>query len=265
LRSRSRSQPYGEKSHDHRPHHRPNRRSSPCTAFRAAAEPGRCIYAGNKSDAAPIKFDIHEISAFGATPQNARAAHEHAQRSGQAVQGSCMHAESISVTHRTKARRYGSGNAVLHRLWPMGRVGEDNLHVAQHRHQITYLERLRGNTVKQHLAALRMLFDWLVTGHILATNPAHAVRGPKYVVKRGKAPVLASDEARTLLDSIDVSTLKGLRDRALIGVMVYTFARVSAVLGMKVKDYYTQGRRGVRDLPEILRPAGVARLYCANA
>jgi hypothetical protein len=41
--------------------------------------------------------------------------------------------------------------------------------------------------------------------------------------------------------------------------------RVSAVLGMKVKDYYTQGRRGVRDLPEILRPAGVARLYCANA
>jgi len=70
------------------------------------------------------------------------------------------------------------------------------------------------------------------------------VRGPKYVVKRGKTPVLASDEARTLLDSIDISTLKGLRDRALIGVMVYTFARVSAVLGMKVKDYYTEGRRG---------------------
>jgi site-specific recombinase XerD len=92
-------------------------------------------------------------------------------------------------------------------------------------------------TVKQHLAALRMLFDWLVTGQVIATNPAHAVRGPKYMVKRGKTPVLASDEARTLLDSIDVSTLKGLRDRALISVMVYTFARISAVLGMKVKDY----------------------------
>jgi site-specific recombinase XerD len=99
-------------------------------------------------------------------------------------------------------------------------------------------------TVKQHLAALRMLFDWLVTGQVIATNPAHAVRGPKYVVKRGKTPVLASDEARSLLDSIDISTLKGLRDRALIGVMVYTFARISAALGMKVKDYYTQGRRG---------------------
>lgn len=99
-------------------------------------------------------------------------------------------------------------------------------------------------TVKQHLAALRMLFDWLVTGHIIETNPAHAVRGPKYVVKRGKTPVLASDEARQLLDSVDVNTLKGLRDRAVIGVMVYTFARVNAVIGMKVKDYYTQGRRG---------------------
>lgn len=85
--------------------------------------------------------------------------------------------------------------------------------------------------MKQHLVALRMLFDWLVTGHIIDTNPAHAVRGPKYMVKRGKTPVLASDEARQLLDSIDANTLKGLRDRALIGVMVYTFARVNAVIG----------------------------------
>jgi site-specific recombinase XerD len=115
-------------------------------------------------------------------------------------------------------------------------------------HVAAFVKDLQGSfsapTAKQHLAALRMLFDWLVTGHIIETNPAHAVRGPKYVVKRGKTPVLASDEARQLLDSIDASTLKGLRDRALIGVMVYTFARVNAVIGMKVKDYYTQGRRG---------------------
>jgi site-specific recombinase XerD len=99
-------------------------------------------------------------------------------------------------------------------------------------------------TVKQHLAALRMLFDWLVTGHVIDTNPAHAVRGPRYVVTKGKTPVLAADEARALLDSIPTDSLIGLRDRALIGVMVYSFARVNAVLGMKVKDYFTQGRRG---------------------
>jgi site-specific recombinase XerD len=113
-------------------------------------------------------------------------------------------------------------------------------------------------TVKQHLAALRMLFDWLVTGHVLDVNPAHAVRGPKYVVKKGKTPVLTAEEARELLDSIaiarktprdraarpDEPALVGLRDRALIGVMVYTFARVNAVLQMKVRDYFVQGRRG---------------------
>jgi len=73
---------------------------------------------------------------------------------------------------------------------------------------------------KQHLAALRMLFDWPVTGHVIETNPAHAVRGPKYVVKKGKTPVLNPDEARALLDSIDTASLPGLRDRALIGLMV---------------------------------------------
>ena len=84
-----------------------------------------------------------------------------------------------------------------------------------------FIKELQGGfappTVKQHLAALRMLFDWLVTGHVMETNPAHAVRGPKYVVKKGKTPVLAAEEARALLDAIDTSTLTGLRDRALIG------------------------------------------------
>ena len=105
-------------------------------------------------------------------------------------------------------------------------------------------EQFSPPTVKQHLAAIRMLFDWLVTGHIIEVNPAHAVRGPKYVVKKGKTPVLQADEARALLDAIDTNTLVGMRDRALIGTMVYTFARVNAVLEMKVKDYFIQGRRG---------------------
>jgi hypothetical protein len=75
-----------------------------------------------------------------------------------------------------------------------------------------------------------MLFDWLVTGGILATNPATSVRGPKHVIKRGKTPVLTIDQARVLIESIDTSTLVGLRDRALIGVMTYAFARIGAVV-----------------------------------
>jgi len=89
-------------------------------------------------------------------------------------------------------------------------------------------------TVKQHIAAIRMLFDWLVVGQVVEVNPASAVRGPKHVVKRGKTPVLTADQARTLLDSIETDSLAGLRDRALIGLMVYSFARVSAATRMRV-------------------------------
>lgn len=114
-------------------------------------------------------------------------------------------------------------------------------------HVAAYVEFLGRSysppSVKQHLAAIRMLFDWLVVRQVVEVNPAAAVRGPRHVVKKGKTPVLDADEARHLLDSIDVSTAVGLRDRALIALLIYTFARVSAAIGMSVADYYVQGRR----------------------
>ena len=84
-------------------------------------------------------------------------------------------------------------------------------------------------TAKLRLAALRLLFDWLVTGQVVPVNPAAAVRGPAHTVTEGKTPVLSPEEARQLLDSIEVTTIAGLRDRALIGMMVYSFARIGAV------------------------------------
>ena len=111
----------------------------------------------------------------------------------------------------------------------------------------TYIEEMqrgyRAPTIKQHLAAIRRLFDWLVTGQVVPANPAASVRGPTHIVRTGKTPVLQPAEARLLLDTIDTSTLPGLRDRALLAVMVYSFARVSAVVGMRVEDYYQQGKR----------------------
>jgi integrase/recombinase XerD len=98
-------------------------------------------------------------------------------------------------------------------------------------------------TVKQHLAAIKMLLDWLVIGQVLPFNPAASVRGPRHVVKKGKTLVLSAEQARQLLDSIDVTTLVGKRDRALIGAMVYSFARVSAVINMNVEDYWQNGKR----------------------
>jgi integrase/recombinase XerD len=118
---------------------------------------------------------------------------------------------------------------------------EDPFYRAAARH----IEALRPDFGKPSvkLAAIRMLFDWLVTGQVVATNPAHAVRGPPHVVKTGKPTVLDADQARHLLDSIDTSTVVGLRDRAQIALMTYSFARVSAAVAMDVEDYLPKGKR----------------------
>lgn len=130
--------------------------------------------------------------------------------------------------------------------WCATRLGIHRLADVQPMHVSAYLAGLALSkpSVKQQLAALRMLFDWLVVGQVIAVNPAHAVRGPKHVVKKGRTPVLEREEARALLDSIDTGTPIGLRDRALIGTMIFTFARIGAVVQMNVGDYYNQGRRG---------------------
>ena len=98
-------------------------------------------------------------------------------------------------------------------------------------------------TIKQRLAAVRALFDAMVVGQAMTLNPAAAVRGPSHSAKSGKTPVLDAQEARQLLDAIDVSTPAGLRDRALIGLMVYSFARIGAATAMRVEDVYEKQRR----------------------
>ena len=112
-------------------------------------------------------------------------------------------------------------------------------------HVAAYIETHPASapTVKQHLAATRALFDHLVRHGILPHNPAAPVRGPKHVVEKGKTPVLEASDARSLLDSIEIDSLKGLRDCALIGTMLYTSARVGAVTRMRVRDYHHVGRR----------------------
>ena len=86
-----------------------------------------------------------------------------------------------------------------------------------------------------------MLFDYLVIGQIIPFNPATSVRGPKYVIKKGKTPVLTGSEAKDLFASIETDTIIGLRDRALIGVMAYGFARISAVLEHECRGLLSAG------------------------
>jgi integrase/recombinase XerD len=155
--------------------------------------------------------------------------------------------EFFTVNIRNKNTRVAYGRAAGNFLhWCEGR-GITRIEDVQPIHVAGYIEelgRLRSApTVKQHLACIRMLFDWLVTGQIIPANPAHAVRGPRHSVSKGATAVISSAEARELLDSMDASSVVGLRDRAIVAVMAFTFARVSAVVSLKVEDYYPQKKR----------------------
>jgi len=155
--------------------------------------------------------------------------------------------EFFTAQIRNPHTRRAYARAVAEFLGWCDGVGITSLLQIQPVHVATWIE-LQGRTVsapsvKQRLAAIRHLFDWLVVGQVMPTNPAASVRGPRHSVRMGKTPVLDPEEARLLLDSIDTSTPAGLRDRALIALMVYSFARIGAALAMKVEDVYTQNRR----------------------
>jgi site-specific recombinase XerD len=131
--------------------------------------------------------------------------------------------------------------------WCEAEAGVPSLAAVRPLHVAAWVElQARGRaapTAKLRLAALRHLFDWLVTGQVVAHNPAASVRGPRHSVRKGKTPVLDAAEARRLLDGIDTGTQVGLRDRALIALMIYSFARIGAALAMRVEDVFVQNRR----------------------
>jgi site-specific recombinase XerD len=155
--------------------------------------------------------------------------------------------EFFAANIRNKHTRRAYSQAAREFLAWCERAGVASVADVRPLHVAAYTEQLgrerSAPTVKQRLAAIRHLFDWLVTGQVMPVNPASSVRGPSHSVKRGKTPVLDPEEARALLDSIDVTTPVGLRDRALIGLMVYSFARIGAALAMKIEDVYVQNRR----------------------
>jgi site-specific recombinase XerD len=155
--------------------------------------------------------------------------------------------EFFAGTIRSPHTRRAYGRAVAAFFYWCEDAGVSSIATVQPLHVATWIElqtrERAAPSVKQQLAAIRHLFDWLVTGQVVPVNPAASVRGPSHVVRQGKTPVLEPAEARALLDSIDVTTPAGLRDRALIALMVFSFARVGAALAMKVDDVFVQNRR----------------------
>ncbi len=106
-----------------------------------------------------------------------------------------------------------------------------------------YIRELSGSIPKKklHLSALRHFFDQLVVRHAVAFNPALSVRAPRYTNVEGKTPALSIQQANLLLSSVTTEHVVGLRDRAIIAMLVYTAVRVGAVARLQVKDYRYDG------------------------
>lgn len=114
------------------------------------------------------------------------------------------------------------------------------IHVAGYREQLR--QDLAPTSIKRHFSALRMLYSYWVERGILDRNPIREVKTEKVSRSEGKTPALSVEDTRKLFESFSTESLVGLRDRAFIAVMAYTFARVSAVCNLKAKDYFEQGR-----------------------
>lgn len=98
-------------------------------------------------------------------------------------------------------------------------------------------------TTRLYLSALRMFLDSCVVDGMISVNPAKAVKLPRHSSRTGKTPVIIPQQVRQILDSIPCMTQTDYRDRALIGLMVFSFFRVSAALSLSLKDYELRGNQ----------------------
>jgi integrase/recombinase XerD len=151
------------------------------------------------------------------------------------------------VHPRQRLRRYPYYRAIQQFLVWAKRAGFQDLEDIEPITVAAYIEILQRRaappTVKQHMAAIRMLFSWLTEKGVLAMNPAREVKTERFSRAEGKTPAFVEARVQKLLEAVATSTHTGLRDRALLGTLAYTFARIGAVVNLKVEDYFPSGKR----------------------
>ena len=129
------------------------------------------------------------------------------------------------------AEKHGQGELVNIAPWDVGKyIGE-------------LAKTTSIATRNQHLSALRHFFDGMVTRHAIVLNPALSVRGERYPAIEGRTPEISVAQARELLGSLNTSHIVGLRDRAILAILVYTSSRAGAVAKLKCADFYNAGQQ----------------------
>ena len=142
-----------------------------------------------------------------------------------------IHAEKLPACRSSVFGLVPESRLELHQIAPK--------HVGQYLDELPYA----AATKKVHLSALRHFFDELVVRHAVVLNPAASVRGERYQVIEGKTPEISVKQARLLLRGIDTENVVGLRDRSIIGILIYTAARIGAVAKLHREHFYDDGEQ----------------------
>ena len=149
--------------------------------------------------------------------------------------------ESLLAFFSARIRNANTRESYLRALKPFfRRMSLYNLHIETMSSALigAYIETLTFSipSVRQHFAAIKSLFSHLHLEGVLSHNPTAAVKGPRFSQTEGKTPAFEEAEIQLLLNSIETDTLVGLRDRALLSTLFYSFSRVSAVTSLKLRD-----------------------------
>src|SRR5467141_1578066 len=149
--------------------------------------------------------------------------------------------EFFTVPIRNANTRAAYYRAIQQFLAWCERAGYEHLEDIEPITVAAYIEMLQRQaaapTVKQHMAAIRMMFSWLTEKGVLAMNSAREVKTERFSRTEGKTPAFVEGEVQKLLNAVEISTHTGLRDRAVLGVLAYTFARIGSVMNLTVEDY----------------------------
>lgn len=116
----------------------------------------------------------------------------------------------------------------------------DGLAITRYRNHLENEKEFKPRTINFHISAVSSLFDDLVDAHIIRFNPTKGIKRKKVPRNRVEAKLLSANQARTMLEAPNVEFLKGLRDKAILGVLFFTGCRVSEVANLRVEDYFQE-------------------------
>lgn len=109
-------------------------------------------------------------------------------------------------------------------------------------------KKLSSATINRKISSLSALYGWLMkyedntsNFQLIKYNPFSSVKEEKPSVNNKETEFLTKDECKILLNSIDTSTILGLRNKAILSLALTTALRKSEIINIKIRDIKNYG------------------------